>query len=70
MPRNIVVLLNGDDGRALVRRKCRSIGIRIATFERLVEAELDQQGKLRKRGLWEEFDEILDEDSDEGETAQ
>ena len=39
----------------------------MAVLERLIGAELDQVGKLRKRGLWEDFDEIfadLDEDED------
>lgn len=61
MSRNIVVLLNSDEGRALVRKKCRAAGIRIAVLEELIEAELGQQGKMRKAGLWEEFDRILDE---------
>ncbi len=61
MSRNVVVLLNSDDGRALVRSKCRAAGIKIGMLEDLIEAELDQQGKRRKRGLFEEFDRILDE---------
>lgn len=65
MPKNVIVLLNTDEGRALVRRKCRAARLRIATFEQLLEAELDQQGKKRKRGLWEEFDRVLDEDAEE-----
>ncbi len=66
MPRNVVVLLNSEEGRRLVKAKCRKAGIRISTFERLVEAELDRQGMMRRAGLWEEFDEILDEAADEG----
>lgn len=62
MPKNIIVILNTEEGRALVRRKCRTAKVRISTFEQLVDAELDQQGKQRKRGLWEEFDRVLDED--------
>jgi hypothetical protein len=67
MPRNVVVLLNSDEGRRLVRSKGRKAGIKIATFERLVEAELDRQGMMRRRGLWDEFDEILDEAAEEVE---
>ncbi|MCO6415213.1 hypothetical protein JYK14_03355 [Siccirubricoccus sp. KC 17139] len=55
------MLLNSEEGRALVRKKCRAAGIRIGVLEELIEAELDQQGKRRKAGLWEEFDRILDE---------
>nr|WP_256476121.1 hypothetical protein [Siccirubricoccus soli] len=54
-------MLNSEEGRALVRKKCRAAGIRIGVLEELIEAELDQQGKRRKAGLWEEFDRILDE---------
>lgn len=64
MPRNIVVLLNSEEGRALVKQKCRAAGIKIGTLEELIEAELDQQGKMRKAGLWEEFDRILDPTED------
>ena len=67
MPRNVVVLLNSDEGRRLVRSKCRGTGIKIATFERLVEAELERQGMMRRAGLWEEFDEILDEAAEDAE---
>ncbi len=71
MPRNVVVLLNSDEGRRLVKAKCRKAGIRISTFENLVEATLDRQGMMRRSGLWEEFDEILDEAAEEsgGEEA-
>ncbi len=70
MPRNVVVLLNSEEGRSLVRAKCRSAGIKIATFERLVEAELERQGMMRRAGLWEEFDEILDEAAEEAEAKK
>ena len=60
MPRNIVVLLKSGEGRALVKKKCRSAGMRIGLVEELIDAELDQQGKMRKAGLWEEFDRIFD----------
>lgn len=65
MPRKVVVILDSQEGRELVKRKCREIKLKISTFERLVDAELDQQGKKRKAGLWDEFDEILDEDAGE-----
>lgn len=65
MPRNVVVLLNKDESRRLVRIKCKAAGIKIGIFEELVEAELDKQGMKRRAGLWEEFDEILDRAADE-----
>ena len=47
------------------RPKCRAIGVKISTFEELVDAELDKQGMKRRAGLWEEFDEILDRAAEE-----
>jgi hypothetical protein len=70
VPRNVVVLLNSDEGRRLVRNKCRSAAIKLPTFERLVEAELDRQGMMRRAGLWEEFDEILDDAAEESEAQE
>ena len=67
MTMNVVVLMRSEKGRALVREKCKGSGLDMAVLERLIGAELDQVGKLRKRGLWEDFDEIfsdLDEDED------
>jgi len=61
VPRNIVVLLNGEEGRRLVREKCRAAGISVRVLEELIEAELEQLGKKRKAGLWGEFDRIFDE---------
>jgi len=61
MASNAVTVLNSDEGRALVRKKCRAAKIPIALLEELIEAELDQQGKKRKAGLWDEIDRILDD---------
>lgn len=61
MPRNVVVLLKTAEGRMLVREKCRAAGVDISLVEQLIEAELDQQGKMRKAGLWAEFDRVFDE---------
>lgn len=68
MASNAVTVLNSDEGRALVRKKCRAAKIPIAVLEELIEAELDQQGKKRKAGLWDEIDRILD-DLDPAERA-
>ncbi len=70
MSRNVVVLLNSEEGRRLVRTKCRAAKIKLPTFERLVEAELDRQGMMRRAGLWEEFDEILDEAAEDTEAPE
>lgn len=68
MATNAVTVLNSDEGRALVRKKCRAAKIPISVLEELIDAELDQQGKKRKAGLWDEIDRILD-DLDSGESA-
>nr|VFJ55926.1 MAG: hypothetical protein BECKFM1743A_GA0114220_101584 [Candidatus Kentron sp. FM]VFJ58591.1 MAG: hypothetical protein BECKFM1743C_GA0114222_102292 [Candidatus Kentron sp. FM]VFK11146.1 MAG: hypothetical protein BECKFM1743B_GA0114221_101694 [Candidatus Kentron sp. FM] len=60
MSRDVVVLLKSSEGRKLVREKCASMGLELGVLELLVEAEVGQLGKLRKRGLWEEFDEVFD----------
>jgi hypothetical protein len=60
MSRNVVVILDQKEGRQLVVRLCRKYGVRIADFEELVQAELAQVGKQRKRGLTESFNDILD----------
>lgn len=68
MTSNAVTVLNSEEGRALVRKKCRAAKIPISVLEELIEAELDQQGKKRKAGLWDEIDRILD-DLDSGESV-
>lgn len=60
MSRDVVVLLKSLEGRKLVRTKCAAMGLDISVLEQLAEAELGQLGKMRKRGLWEDFDEIFD----------
>lgn len=60
MPRSVVVILDQDDGRKLVRQLCRKYAIPLGEFEELVQAEIEQNGKQKKRGLWDQFDDILD----------
>lgn len=60
MPRNVVVLLDNPDGRAMVKDVCKANGVHFAEFEDLVQAEADQKGKQHKKGLWDAFDDILD----------
>ena len=69
MPRNVVVILDQKEGRSLVKRLCRKYGVRIAEFEELVQAEVNQVGKQRKRGLYTDFDDILDRLDDEVENV-
>ncbi|QGY03253.1 hypothetical protein MMSR116_16195 [Methylobacterium mesophilicum SR1.6/6] len=60
MSRNVVVILDQKEGRNLVKRLCRKHGVRIAEFEELVQAQVNQVGKQRRRSMWAEFDDILD----------
>lgn len=67
MAMNIVVLMRSERGRRLVREKCEMADLDIDILERLIDAELGQVGKLRKRGIRLEFDDIfgeLDEEED------
>ena len=64
---NSVVLLRSSEGRSLVLKKCRESDLDIEILEQLITAELDQVGKLRKRGLGADFDEIFGE-IDKGRT--
>ena len=59
-----VVLLDSDTGRQIVKRHCRHDKISITVIEDLIAAEMEQAGKLRKRGMYERFDEIFSEEAD------
>ena len=60
MRRNVVVLFDNPDSRAMIKDVCKSNGMRFAEFEDLVHAEAEQTGKQHKKGLWDAFDDILD----------
>ncbi len=60
MPRNVVVILDNPEGRAMIKEACKAYGILFAEFEELVQAEVEQTGKQRRAGLWDSFDDILD----------
>jgi len=60
MPRNVVVLLDNADGRAMIKAACKDNGMLFAEFEELVQVEVEQTGKQRRAGLWDSFDDILD----------
>ena len=60
MPRNVVVLLDNPEGRAMIKNACKSNGMHFAELEELVQAEVEQTGKQRRAGLWDSFDDILD----------
>ena len=60
MTRNVVMLLDNADGRAMIEQICQTNGILVAGFEELVRTEVEQSGKQRRIGLGEAFDDILD----------
>lgn len=60
MPRNVVMLLDNPDGRAMIEDACKANGARFAEFEELVQAEVEQTGRKRRHGIWDSFDDILD----------
>jgi hypothetical protein len=67
MSKSVVTLLDPNGtGRTIARKLCKQHGIRIAEFEELVQAEVEQTGKLRKRNLWDQFDDILDRMEEQG----
>lgn len=56
-----IALLQQGSGREIVAKLCRSRGLRVQALSDLVDAELAQAGKERKRGLYEHFDTVLDQ---------
>lgn len=60
MPRNVVVLFDNAEGRAMIKEVCKENEMKFVEFEELVQAEVEQTGKQRRAGLWDSFDDILD----------
>lgn len=60
MTKKLVVLLDNQDGRKLVKNACKQHGLGFPEFEELIDAEVAQTGKQRRAGLWDDFDDILD----------
>lgn len=56
---NGIPLFEQGEARDALKKKCREAKIPIKLLEDLVEAEIDQIGKLRKR-LKDRFDQLLD----------
>lgn len=57
-------LFEQGETRELAKARCREVGISIVMLEDLIEAELGQQGKKTRVGLFQSFDEILLEEVD------
>jgi len=60
MPRNIVALLDNENGRKMILQSCKDRNLIFAEFEALVQAEVEKAGMQRRRQLWNDFDDILD----------
>lgn len=60
MSRKVIALLDNPDGRAMIEEVCEANGLVFSEFQDLVEAEIKQMGKERRRGLTNSFDVILD----------
>lgn len=56
---NLIPLFEQGDARDALKKRCRECKVPIATLEALVQAALEQVGKRSRRGLWEQFDELL-----------
>lgn len=61
-----IALLEKDNGREILKRVCRRYDIKLDLVEQLIEAELEQVGKRRKRGLGDRFDEVLGQFVEDG----
>lgn len=60
MSHNHIVLLNNPESREMVKQLCAKHGFIFEVFEELIQAEINQIGKQRRRGLLQEFDDLLD----------
>jgi len=68
---NGIPLFEQGDARDALKKRCLQAKIPIKLIEDLVEIEIEQIGKLRKRGLHEQFDQLLDPNEDaEGSEGQ
>ncbi len=63
MPRDIVTLFAQDEGKKLIQKHCRKIGLPVADLRRLVEELVDKSTMQRRHGLWQAFDEVLSDSS-------
>jgi hypothetical protein len=57
---NGIKILARGPGSDLLKRHCKAIGVPVELIRQLVDAEFEQVGKRRRRGLDERFDDILE----------
>lgn len=67
MPKEIVVLFSQKEGEDLIRKHCQKVGMKVEDLRRLIEEVVDKSAMQRRHGLWQAFDEVLDnlEEQDE-----
>jgi len=56
-----IKIIERGQGSELLRKHCKAIGVSINAIRDLVDAEQEQVGKIRKRGLKDRIDEIIGE---------
>jgi hypothetical protein len=56
---NGISLLEKGEGRELLKKHCRKVGLPVRVIEELVRIELDQVGRVRRRGMFDRFDDVL-----------
>jgi len=60
VPREYVTLFATKEGKALLRKHCRRVGIEVATLRQLVEEVIEKDSMARRAGLRQAFDDLLD----------
>ena len=60
MPKGVVILFDNPESRQVIQEVCEENGVLYSALEDLVQAEIEQTGKQKKKGLWDSFDDILD----------
>jgi hypothetical protein len=61
MPREVVVLFAQAEGKKLIEKHCRRIALPPGDLRRLVEEVISKNTMQRRHGLWQAFDEVLDQ---------
>ncbi len=55
-----IVLLRTESGRRLVERKCNAAELNIEVLEKLIDVQIRQLGKQKRRGIWDDIDAVFD----------
>lgn len=55
-----IVLLRTESGRQLVERKCSAADLNIEVLEELIDVQIKQLGKQKRRGIWDDIDAVFD----------